>query len=116
MEDQIDTLDEGSDFLSSDEIGLDKLAGRIDVLLFPTEKIVGAYDLVARFDEIIDQPGPHETRPTSHEYFLGFQTCLSSFKPKYLFKFMLFVLFAKGVGDKTHSRGFSRRPIHPHMS
>ena len=90
MEDQIDTLDDGSHFLSSDEIGFDKLAVGINVLLLPTKKVVCAYDFVPLADQAIDQPGPHETRTASYEYLLGFQ--VYSLPPRTsLFKFMLYL-------------------------
>jgi hypothetical protein len=51
VEDHVDALDERSYLLSSDEISLNKLAIRIDVLLFPTEKIICTYNLMARLDK-----------------------------------------------------------------
>ena len=50
MKDQVDIFDEGSDLFSSDKVGLDKLAIRINVLLLSAEKIINAENLMALLD------------------------------------------------------------------
>src|SRR5205807_1304294 len=74
MKYDVNSFDERSYQLPLDEVGFDKLAVRANILPFSTQEIVGAYHLVSRFDELVNQPGAHEPRSTRHQHSFRFQT------------------------------------------
>src|SRR2546428_7243132 len=93
-----------------DEVGFDKFAVRINILFFATQEIVGAYDLVSRLDELVDQPGAHKPRPTRHQHSLGFQNSSA-------FQYLIFVFMSEPAAAlkmlSMHVKCFGKHPSGP---